>query len=102
MNRSSLVWVNCVDEEQKKHALDLSKLSTSEVTCIDLLSRVPAKGVIAGVSLDIYEYLSQKIPGAVSARCLTRMINGRKEKSLAILLLFEENLPEYVKLGYVR
>jgi hypothetical protein len=30
------------------------------------------------------------------------MVNGRKEKSLSLLLLFEETLPEYVKLGYVR
>ena len=45
--------VNCVDEEQKKRALDLAKLFTSETTRIDLRSRAPAKGVIAGVSLDI-------------------------------------------------
>jgi hypothetical protein len=70
----------------------------SEVTCIDLRNRAPAKRVIAGVLLDIVdEYLSQKIPGVVSARRLTCVVNGRKEKSLSILLLFEETL-----LGYVR
>jgi hypothetical protein len=41
VTRSELVLVNCVDEEQK-HALEVAKLSTSEVTCIDLQSRVPA------------------------------------------------------------
>jgi hypothetical protein len=41
-------------------ALDLAKLSTSEITCINLLSRSPAKGVTAGASLDKEEkYLSQ-------------------------------------------
>ena len=41
-------------------ALDLAKLSTSEVTCINLLSRSPAKGFTAGASLDKEEkYLSQ-------------------------------------------
>ena len=48
------------------------------------------------------EYLSHKIPEVVSAHHLTHMVNGRKEKSLSILLLFEETLPVYVKLGYVR
>jgi hypothetical protein len=47
------------------------------------------------------EYISQKIPGVVSTRHLTPMVNGRKKKSLSILSLFEETLPEYVKLGYV-
>lgn len=71
--------VNYVDEEQKKRALDLAKLSTSQVTFIDLWNRPPAKGVIARVLLDIDdEYLSQKISGVVSARRLTCMVNGRK------------------------
>jgi ribosome biogenesis protein Tsr3 len=31
VTRSGLVLVNCVDEEQKKRAMDLAKLHTSEV-----------------------------------------------------------------------
>ena len=59
---------------------------------------MPAKGVTAGVSLDTDdESLSQKIPGVVSARHLTRMVSGRKEKSLLISLLFEETLPDFLK-----
>ena len=90
VTRSGLVLVNCVDEEQKNLALDLPR-------CIDLRSRAPAKGVIAGVSLDVdNEYLSQKIQGVACARRLTLMVNGR-ENSLSIFLLFEETLPEYVR-----
>jgi hypothetical protein len=52
-----------------------------KLTFIDLQSRAPAKGVISGVSLDIddvWAYLIQKIPGAVSAHCLTRVVKGEK------------------------
>jgi hypothetical protein len=64
-------------------ALDLAKLSMSEVKCTDLRSRAPGKGVIAGVSLNIDdEYPSQKIPGVVRARRHTHMVNGWKEKKI--------------------
>ena len=44
---------------------------------------------MSGVSLDD-DYLIQKIPGVISACHLTSMVNGKKEKSLSILLLVEE------------
>jgi hypothetical protein len=56
------------------------------------------KGVVSGVPLDIdNQYLRQNNPGAANARLLTRLENGGNELSL-----FNEYLPPYVKLGYIR
>lgn len=43
------------------------------------------------------------ITGAVDARRLNRMIDGKKELSLSVFLSFDEVvLPIYVKVGYVK
>lgn len=38
----------------------------------------------------------------MDARPLTRVVDGKREESLSVLQLFEEELPTHVKLGYIR
>lgn len=70
--------------------------------CFDFLSRVLLKGVIYGVSMEIEaQCLKRDVPGVVEAHHLNRMVDGRKNKSLSMLLLFDEEfLSTHVKLGY--
>lgn len=64
----------------------------SEVSCFELLSRAPVKGVISGVLVEIKEeILAMRIPGVVRAHCLTRIVNGGMEESLSVLLFLIMN-----------
>lgn len=46
----------------------------------------PVKGVISGVLEDVDIALLKEIPGVVDARRINSIVNGRKEKSLSILV----------------
>lgn len=48
-------------------------------------------------------YLTKQISGVVGARCLNRVVDGKKEERQLVLLMFEEEyLTTHVKLRYIR
>jgi hypothetical protein len=47
VNRSGLIWINCVSKEQRKIAVGLKIIWKPEVLCLELRSRAPVKGVMS-------------------------------------------------------
>lgn len=84
VTRSGLILIDCASEEQRKTAVGLKRIHTTEVSCFKLQSGAPIKGVITGVTMDVnIEYL-KRIPGVVGARHLTHSVN--RVKVLLVLL----------------
>ena len=72
VTRSGLVLINCVSEEQRKKALGITRVWTSDVLSFELRSGAPVNRVISGVSVGIREeILATRIPCVVRDRCLT-------------------------------
>ena len=102
VTRSGLILIRCICEEQRKFAVGFKTTRTTEVSCFELGSRTPVRGVIWGVKTGVQVEYTKRIPGVVGSRRLTRWVNGRN-RSLSVLLFYEEeHLPTHVKLGYVR
>jgi hypothetical protein len=76
------IWVFCLSEEQKLHALPLKKIYNCNVLCVDLRSRAPIMGVISGVGLEVRaKGITEEIEAVVGARRLTRMVDGVRKPS---------------------
>lgn len=78
VTRRGLILINCISEEQRKIAVGLKRIQTTEVLCFELWSRAPVKGVISGVPTDVQVEYLKRIPGVVGARRLTRLLNEQR------------------------
>ena len=87
--------------------LHINRMEARDVNCFALKKRVPLKGVIAGVAVNVkVDQLKEKIPGVCDAHRLVRRrqggVSGETEELLFVLLSFDvESLPNKVMLGYI-
>jgi hypothetical protein len=73
--------------EQKEHALVLKKMLDWNVSCVDLRSRAPIKGVISGVVLEVNtKDICEELYQLVGAHPLTHMVDGVRKPTPSILL----------------
>lgn len=58
------------------------------MSCFELWNRASVKGVISGVSEDVDIEMLKNISGVVDIRRMNHVVNGRKEKSLSVLIFY--------------
>ena len=73
VTRSGLVIIVCVSVGQRENVLGVKRMGARIVNCFAIKKRVPLKGVITGVAVNVkVDQLKGKIPGVCDARHLVR------------------------------
>ena len=88
VTRNGLVIIVFVSVGQREHALSLKQMGTRDVNCFALEKRVPLKGVITGVVVNVkVDQLKGKIPVMLVVWCNTDSgVSGETEESLSVFL----------------
>ena len=86
---SAIIRINWISVEQSKIAVILKIIHTTEISCCELQSREPVKGVLSGVTMKINIEYMKRISGVVGVRRLTHWVIGKKiRKSVVLFYLF--------------
>jgi hypothetical protein len=68
-----------VSEGKREKAVGITRMVSSNVSCFQLWTKAPAKGVTCGLLVEMKKgFPVTRVPGVVSARRMTRMEKNKK------------------------
>ena len=97
--------IKCLNDTERSAMISQHKIGDVKVTYSDPFKRVNTnlqQGIIFGVDIDISEEELKHETDAFKVKRITKKISGLERSTKQIILFFENEFPQYVKIGWKR